>query len=199
MQDARPSIDLSAAGRTHRPGRHALLRKRRIPCGLFFSVLRILVAVTSNHGGSSVMLVVTSESGTNAKSGEVRRTAAIGGEADVTRTSLTDAIVKVCGCRPMMVARRAPGPAYANLQGRKPREVWRGRASDAMGISASAVCRRGLLNACVGSDQGDDDPGWPVSIGRTGVASARSNHTMGIAGGARSRLIVAGRDSAKQR
>jgi hypothetical protein len=110
-----------------------------------------------------------------------------------------DAIVKVCGCRPMMVARRAPGPAYANLQGRKPREVWRGRASDAMGISASAVCRRGLLNACVGSDQGDDDPGWPVSIGRTGVASARSNHTMGIAGGARSRLIVAGRDSAKQR
>ncbi len=34
----------------------------------------------------------------------------------------------------MKVARRAPGPAYANLQGRKPREVWRGDASDAMGI-----------------------------------------------------------------
>src|SRR5258708_18967513 len=33
----------------------------------------------------------------------------------------------------MTVARRTPGPAYANLQGRKPREVWRGRASDAMG------------------------------------------------------------------
>src|SRR6202165_905205 len=33
----------------------------------------------------------------------------------------------------MMVARRTPGPAYANLQGRKPREVWRGGASDAMG------------------------------------------------------------------
>src|ERR1700730_12818928 len=33
----------------------------------------------------------------------------------------------------MTVARRTPGPAYANLQRRKPREVWRGRASDAMG------------------------------------------------------------------
>jgi hypothetical protein len=34
----------------------------------------------------------------------------------------------------MKVGRRAPGPAYANLQWRKPREVWKGRASDAMGI-----------------------------------------------------------------
>jgi hypothetical protein len=42
--------------------------------------------------------------------------------------------VKVCGCRPMKVARRTPGPAYANLQWRKPREVWRGGASDAVGI-----------------------------------------------------------------
>ena len=42
-----------------------------------------------------------------------------------------------------------------------------------MGISASAVCRRCLLNACAGSDQGYDEPGWPVAIGRTGVASAR--------------------------
>jgi hypothetical protein len=99
----------------------------------------------------------------------------------------------------MMVARHTQGPAYANLQGRKPREVWRGRASDAMGLSASAVCRRGLLNACVGSDQGDDEPGWPVAIGRASVASARSNQATAIAGGARSSLIVAGRDSAKQR
>jgi hypothetical protein len=36
-------------------------------------------------------------------------------------------------------------------------------------------------------------------MGRTGVASARSNHTTAIAGGARSRLIIAGRVSAKQR
>src|SRR6202022_2100988 len=33
----------------------------------------------------------------------------------------------------MTVARRTPGPAYAHLQRRKPREGWRGRASDAMG------------------------------------------------------------------
>ena len=38
-----------------------------------------------------------------------------------------------------------------------------------------------------------------VSIGRTGVASARSNKTMAIAGGAMARLIIAGRESAKQR
>jgi hypothetical protein len=68
-----------------------------------------------------------------------------------------------------------------------------------MGISASAVCRRGLLNACAGSDQGYDEPGWPVAIGRTGVAGARSNHATVIAGGARSSLIISGRDSAKQR
>jgi len=35
---------------------------------------------------------------------------------------------------PMKVARRTPGPASANLPWRKPREVWRGDASDAMGI-----------------------------------------------------------------
>ena len=71
-----------------------------------------------------------------------------------------------------MVARRTLGPEYANLQGRKPREVCGGFASDAMGISASAVYRRGLLNACVGSDQGYA-PGWPIAIGRTGVAEQR--------------------------
>jgi hypothetical protein len=108
--------------------------------------------------------------------------------------------VKVCGCRPHDGgAAHTGGPAYANLQGRKPREVWRGRASDAMGISASAICRWGLLKACVGSDQGYDEPDWPVAIGRTGVASARSNHVTVIAGRARSSLIIAGRDSAKQR
>jgi len=45
------------------------------------------------------------------------------------------AIVKVCGCRPHEGgAARTVGPAYANLQWRKPREMWKGRASDAMGI-----------------------------------------------------------------
>jgi hypothetical protein len=43
--------------------------------------------------------------------------------------------VKVCGCRPHEGgAARTVGPASANLQWRKPREVWKGRASDAMGI-----------------------------------------------------------------
>ena len=49
------------------------------------------------------------------------------------------------------VAAYTAGPAYANLQGRDPREMWQGQASDAMGISARAVCCQGALNACLGS------------------------------------------------
>src|SRR5229473_1187823 len=70
----------------------------------------------------------------------------------------------------MTVARRAPGPAYANLQGRKPREVWRDRASNAMGISVLAVCCGVALNACLGSDRGGDETFRPVATGRTGAA-----------------------------
>jgi hypothetical protein len=55
----------------------------------------------------------------------------------------------------MMVARRTPGPAYANLQGRKAREVWRGGASDAMGISSQAVRFGSWLNAFCGRDRED--------------------------------------------
>ena len=65
-------------------------------------------------------------------------------------------------------------------------------------FSVSGLSPRSVERLC-GSDQGYDDAGWPVAIGRTGVARARSNHTTAIAGGARSRLIIAGRDSAKQR
>jgi len=36
-------------------------------------------------------------------------------------SATTSASVKVFGCRPMMTAPRTPGPAYANLQWRKPR------------------------------------------------------------------------------
>src|SRR5580765_658631 len=45
----------------------------------------------------------------------------------------------------MKVARRTTGPVYANLQGRKPREVWRGLASDAMGDFDAG----GVLPRCV--------------------------------------------------
>src|SRR5271157_5294454 len=57
----------------------------------------------------------------------------------------------------MKVGRRAPGLASANLQGRKPRDVWRGGASDAMGISTLAVCCRGTLSPCLASDRGGDE------------------------------------------
>src|SRR5215218_10551096 len=58
----------------------------------------------------------------------------------------------------MTVARRTAGPAYANLQGRKPRDVGRGGASGTMGISSLAVCVRGSLNAFCGLDRA----GWQV-------------------------------------
>ena len=51
--------------------------------------------------------------------------------------------VKVCGCRPHDGGAARTGLAYANLQWRKPREVWRGGASNAMGglaaVSASTT------------------------------------------------------------
>jgi hypothetical protein len=68
-----------------------------------------------------------------------------------------------------------------------------------MGISASAVCRRGLLNACVGCDQGYDEPGWPVAIGKTGFAQRRSNDKTAIQDGATARLVIAARWQAKLR
>jgi hypothetical protein len=64
----------------------------------------------------------------------------------------TSVPVKFFGCRPDDGgAAHTGGPASANLQGRKPREVWRGGASDAMGISAAAACSRRALTASFGS------------------------------------------------
>ena len=54
----------------------------------------------------------------------------------------------------MTVGRRPLGPAYANLQGRKPREIEQGGASEAMGISAPAVCCRRALTGYLGSGRG---------------------------------------------
>src|ERR1700687_838001 len=73
-----------------------------------------------------------------------------------TEETLSSEIVKVFGCRPMMTAPRTLGPASANLQGRKPRNVGRSGASDAMGISSLAVCAGRSLNAFCGRDQ----EGW---------------------------------------
>src|ERR1035437_4286722 len=109
-------------------------------------------------------------------------------------------VVKVCGCRPHDGgAAHAGGPAYANLQGRKPREVWQGRASDAMGISAQAVCCRGALNACFGSGRRRDETFRPVAKGVTGVAQRRPSLGSVVVGGARASLIDAGREPAKQK
>src|SRR5258708_18902243 len=83
-----------------------------------------------------------------------------------------------------MTVPRTPGPAYANLQWRKPREVWRSCASDAMGISALAVCCRRALNASLGSGRRGGELGRPIAIGRTGVAQRRLIDEAGVPGGA---------------
>src|SRR6266704_514227 len=62
-------------------------------------------------------------------------------EAELNPLRPKTAPVKVFGCRPMTTATRTPGPASANLQGRKPRDMGRRGASDAMGISSlSPTC-----------------------------------------------------------
>jgi len=66
-----------------------------------------------------------------------------------------------------------------------------------MGILASAVCRRGLLNTCGGSDQGYEDSVRGIAIGRTGVAERRTNDKMAIQCGTRASLAIAGREPAK--
>jgi hypothetical protein len=60
-------------------------------------------------------------------------------------------------------SRARRGPASANLQGRKPREVWRSCASDAMGILRAAVCWRGALTACLGSKRRYDEFGRRIA------------------------------------
>src|SRR5258708_4078824 len=99
----------------------------------------------------------------------------------------------------MKVERRTRGPASANLQGRKPRDVGRSGASDAMGISVLAVCCRGGLTACLASGRWDGELGQPIAMGRTGVAQWRSNNTTGIQDGARASLFIAGREPGRQR
>src|SRR5882757_5326610 len=106
------------------------------------------------------------------------------------------AIVKVFGCRPMMTAPRTPGPASANLQGRKPREVGRSSASDAMGFSALVICCARALSSCLGSGRGGE-LSWPIATGSTGVAQQRLIDEAVVQGGATASMVMAGREPAK--
>src|SRR3982075_1730892 len=99
----------------------------------------------------------------------------------------------------MTVAPRPPGPASANLQWRKPREVRTGRASDAMGISSLAVRCRSALIACLGNDRGGDGPGRSIATGRTRVAQRRLIDESGVRGGAPASKAVADREPAQQK
>lgn len=96
----------------------------------------------NNRSGESIMSVTKRRPAWITGDGmawQINRTVLF--RTDFGAAARMSAFVKVCGCRPRDGgAAHARGSGYANLQGRKPREVWRGRALDAMGISASAVC-----------------------------------------------------------
>ena len=99
----------------------------------------------------------------------------------------------------MMVVRHTPGPAYANLQGRKPRDVVRGRASDAMGISSLGVRCQGALTTAVGSDQKGSELGRSIAIAETGVAQRRLIDESVARGVATASMVMADREAARQR
>ena len=99
----------------------------------------------------------------------------------------------------MTVARRTPGPASANLQGRKPRDVGQCGASGAMGISSRAVCCRGGLTGCLGSGRWGSELGRPIAMGRTGVARRRLIDEAIVRGSATASMVMAGREPAKQK
>src|SRR6266478_6476615 len=99
----------------------------------------------------------------------------------------------------MKVERRARGPAYANLQGRKPREAWRGGASDAMGISALAVCGRGTLIGSLVSGRRGSEFSRPIATGRTVAARRRLIDETIVHGGAMASTVMGGREPSKQK
>jgi hypothetical protein len=110
------------------------------------------------------------------------------------------AFVKVCGCRPHEGgAARTAGPAYANLQGRKSREVWRGSASDTMGISSLAVRCRGALTIVVGSDQRGSELVRSIAIAEAGVAQRGLIDESVARGVATASMVMADREAARQR
>ena len=97
----------------------------------------------------------------------------------------------------MTMVPRTRGPASANHHGRKPREVLRSCASDAMGISARAVCCRDALTGSLGSGRWGGGLGRPIATSITGVARRRLIDEAAVEGGATASMIVAGREPAK--
>jgi hypothetical protein len=97
----------------------------------------------------------------------------------------------------MMMVPRTPGPASANLQGRKPREVGRSGASDAMGFSALVICCPRALSSSLGSGRRGGELSWRIATGSTGVAQQRLIDEAVVRGGATASMVMAGREPAK--
>ena len=77
--------------------------------------------------------------------------------------------------------------------------MWSGRASNAMGISASAVFGRGSLTAALGRESEGEEAGRSIAMVGTGVTRRKTNDESGFQCGARASLVVAGGEPAKER
>ena len=129
--------------------------------------------------------------GTNRTTSDVRLSPLLGAERKLDFGDAKAVVVKVCGCRPDDGGAADAGPAYANLQGRKPREFGGGGASEAMGISSPAVCCRSAVSGCLGRDRGGDEPVQPIAIGRTRVADRRSSDKTAVHDGTAASMFMA--------
>src|SRR6202021_3978340 len=94
----------------------------------------------------------------------------------------------------MKVARRTRGPAYANLQGRKPRDEVGRSASDAMGDFVAGVRCQGALTTAV-----ERSKGWRSAIAGTGVAQRRLIEESVSRGVATASMVMPDREAARQR
>src|ERR1700690_1473474 len=95
---------------------------------------------------------------------------------------------------PMKEARRSRGgPAYANLQGRKPRKMWGVVRQALWGFGHWRSFCRGGLAAFSAGDCGWDEAGRSIARGRIGVARRRWNDTATIVSNATASMVIADR------
>ena len=90
-------------------------------------------------------------------------------------------------CRPLK--RRVLTKAHT----RKPRRMWRGGASGAMGIWTLPVFCRGRLAAFSAGDRGCDEAGRSIAMGRIGVARRKWNDTATIVSSATASMVISDR------
>ena len=118
----------------------------------------------------------------------------------VTRLLTTVAPYKVCGCRPMMVARRTPGGGRTQTsKGGNRGKSGAFRASDAMGISASEVYCRSALKACFGEQLRGRRSCSADRDRQNRCRAAEIERPDGPGSGVRANMVIASREPAKHK